>query len=298
MPVKACDKLLSYNSCKGNGSEERSIRCSNCGEKLIEGAKFCDICGHPCPSPEQQAYLRKKARRKWIILIVAASIVVLLIGGRFAVTEYFKHNDKQIREEYSLKDVKAVVTAEECEKIKMGMSIEEVEEIIGGKGKMSYESEYSIEYTWPGEYYDDEDIFSYTLRATFDRKENRMDVMDEDNILLGKEAREYDDMHKNQDFSELDVPTVTSRQLSRLEEGMSYSEVASILGGDGKKVSEEKTIRSMGSPEYPDYETSVSTEYAWKCVRKEGDKEWSMGLHFNDDELSYKVDRYFLNLIK
>lgn len=64
MPVKACDKLSSYNSCKGNGTEECPIRCSNCGEKLIDGAKFCDICGHTCASPEQQEYIRKRREGK------------------------------------------------------------------------------------------------------------------------------------------------------------------------------------------------------------------------------------------
>lgn len=242
--------------------------------------------------------MRKKARRKWIIIIGAVCFVALLIGAHFAVNAYLKHSNDQIEEEYSLKEVKEVVTAEECEKIEMGMSLEEVEEIIGGKGKMSYESEYSIEYTWPGEYYDEEDLFDYILRVTFDKNENRLHVMDEKNIIFGKEAREYDDMHKNQDFSGLDAPTVTSRQLSRLEEGMSYSEVASILGGDGMKVSEGKYIRSTGSLEYPVYETSVSTDYAWGCVRKKEDKLWAITLGFDDNELSYIPDRYFLSLIK
>lgn len=266
-----------------------AIRCSNCGEKLIKGAKFCDICGTPCPTPEHQEYLRKKARRKWIILIVAGCVVLAIVGAFFGWLKWLEHDSDRITEENSLADVEARVTPEEFEKIQMDMTLEEVENIIGGKGKVMYESEYSIEYGWPGEYYIDEP-FDYRIDATFRKEDNTLSSLDENNVVFGKQAREYDEIMKKRDYSALDVPIVKKNQLNRLEEGMSYSEVASILGGDGSKISERRYINSRGSADYREIEESVHSSYVWKCIRRRNGEEWIVILGFDDGELSLSTD--------
>ena len=135
MPVKACDKPLSYNSCKGNGSEVRPIRCSNCGEKLIKGAKFCDICGTPCSTPEHQEYLKKRKRTRWIILIIVGCIVLAIVGAFIGWLKWLERDNERLHEEYSLVDVEARISPEEFERSELGRTLDEVENIIGGQGR-------------------------------------------------------------------------------------------------------------------------------------------------------------------
>lgn len=297
MPVKACDKLLSYNSCKGNGSEVRPIRCSNCGEKLIKGAKFCDICGTACSTPEHQEYLKKRKRTRWIILIIVGCIVLAIVGAFIGWLKWLEREGEKYSEKNNLAEVEATVTPEEFEKIQMGMTREEVEEIIGGKGKVMYESEFTIEYAWPGEYYIDEE-YDLRLTASFDRKQNALDELDEDNIIFGKERRAFKDMQNSHDYSNLKTPIVKRKQLERLEEGMSYSEVTSILGGDGMKCSERRNIRDIGRPEYPEIEKETDIEYAWKCIEKKTKKEWYVSLDFKDGELHLFSDPFLDSMIE
>jgi len=185
--------------------------------------------------------------------------------------------------------VEARVSPEEFEKIELGMTLDEVEEIIGGKGRKMYESDYSIEYGWPGEYYVDEP-FDYRLDATFRKEDKTLFSIEEDDIVFGEKAREFDDIQKDQDYSKLDVPVVRKKQLKRLEEGMSYSEVASILGGDGVQISERRDINSRGSEPNRETEVSIHASYVWKCIRKKDGGEWIVVLGFRDGELSLTTD--------
>lgn len=216
-------------------------------------------------------------------------VVLALVGGFFLWLKWLEKENERITEENSLADVEATITPEEFEKIKIDMTLEEVEKIIGGKGKVMYESEYSIEYGWPGEYYEG-DPFDYRMDATFRKEDKTLSSIDENNVVFGEQARKCDEILDKRDYAALNAPVVKKKQLKRLEEGMSYSEVASILGGDGVQTSESRYIHSKGSKGYREADESVHSSYVWKCIRKKDGEEWIVPLSFNDGELSLTTD--------
>lgn len=279
---------------------ERSftIKCSNCGAKLVEGAKFCDICGHPCASPEQQAFIRKTERARKRRIIIAVCIVLLLIGGVFGANIFFKSYTNRLISEGSLSDVKATVSVEEYEKIKLRMTQDEVEKIIGGKGKVTRENDFKIEYSWPGEYYVDGMYSGFCLSAEFDKETGLLDEIEEDNIVLGESSRKYYDLIINGEASKLDAPTVTKKQLKRLEKGMSPAKVASILGGEGVKTSQTTTTRTYLGDDPSEVTTTVITNYTWKCILTKDDSVMTADLTFFDDELEFLPDNFFYSIIK
>ena len=215
--------------------------------------------------------------------------MLAVVGAFIGWLKWLERDNERLHEEYSLVDVEARISPEEFEKIELGMTLDEVEEIIGGKGRKMYESDYSIEYGWPGEYYVDEP-FDYRLDATFRKEDKTLFSIEEDDIVFGEKAREFDDIQKDQDYSKLDVPVVRKKQLKRLEEGMSYSEVASILGGNGVQISERRDINSRGSEPNRETEVSIHASYVWKCIRKKDGGEWIVVLGFRDGELSLTTD--------
>ena len=55
--------------------------------------------------------------------------MLAIVGAFFGWLRWIKHDSDRITEENSLADVEARVTPEEFEKIKMGMTLEEVEQL-------------------------------------------------------------------------------------------------------------------------------------------------------------------------
>ena len=212
-----------------------------------------------------------------------------MVGGFFLWLKWLEQDSKRITEENSLADVEATITPEEFEKIKIDMTLDQVEKIIGGKGKVMYESENLIEYGWPGEYYENEP-FDFRLDATFRKEDKTLSSIDESNVVFGKQARKYGNILKKQDYAALDAPIVKKNQTNRLEKGMSYSEVASILGGDGVQTSESRYIHSKGSKGYREVDESVHEMYVWKCIRKKDGEEWIVPLSFENGELFLSTD--------
>lgn len=216
------------------------------------------------------------------MIVVLLLLIILVAAGLYSIGS----KEIQYSEALDLTGIDAKVTADKYEKIEMGMSQEDVESIIGGKGKLMYEDEYRVEYSWPGEYYS-EGSEHFRLDTAFSKKDNTLIMIDADNIVFGEKAKEYEDMQKSEDFSGLNTVVIKKQQLKRLEENMSYIEVSSVMGGEGIKAAERTIIQTRGSDQFRNYEKRTFITYAWKSISKEDQKPYGIDLTFEDDKLMW-----------
>lgn len=212
-------------------------------------------------------------------------VAVLIPIGILAALYRIGTEDMEYHEALDLTDIDSNITADEFARIEMGMSLEEVESIIGGKGKIMYEDSNRIECSWPGEYYV-ADSEHFRFDTVFSKSDNALYTFEEDDIVFGETARKYEDMHRADDFSEI-ATVIKKRQLKRLDEDMSYNEVASALGGTGTKISEKTTVETKGGSQFRNYETRKYVTYAWKGINKNDGKEQRIDLTFADDKLMW-----------
>lgn len=252
---------------------KKMFRCAKCGALLPYGAKFCDVCGEACDSVEHIKFERRK--RMIPVLIVSALLalflfyrIYILIAGTKAV------------EDTSLTEVEDTITPDEYNSIELGMNLEQVEDIIGCKGKEIYDSSYN----WPGEYYDPEDPWDFYAQMRFN--EGKLTEKKEYDILDGEEISKVREIAEK-DPGKLDAPFVTARQLKQLEEGMPYEEVISILGGEGQLFSSESQDWTVyGYEEGP-------KAYVYRC--KTGGRDATVVINVKNKRLYIDISPMIIN---
>lgn len=273
-------------------------KCNNCGAEIPRGAAYCDICGardfivpEVKSTEERQRKARRKSerkqlRRKIIKKVLAAIgigyvilVVIALIAGYISDTQFERR--EKLRD---LSGWETVVTKENFEKLEVGMSYDEIVEIVGGPGKKIEEDKYKIRYAWPGEYYVDQrhglftvDFYKYNYNE--DKDFIPADSIDEDSILDGAEVYETYKLYSEGRYTEIDTPIVKKEQVEKITEGMTYEMVTEILG-EGK-LYESESWRGY-------YGTTTYKNYIWRC--KYRDRDFYFDLRFEDGVLRYYSD--------
>lgn len=264
---------------------ENMKRCENCGAFVPRDAVYCDVCGEvvskrrakkqeKAEAPKGK-FGRPKTFKEFMMLagmsfvmMIAILIVIGIISGAVDEAKYRDYEKKR-----DLSDWEETVTPEEFEKLEMGMTYEEVKEIIGGEGKMIEKEKYWHTYRWPGEYYVDM-YFGY-VELRFDTntygvnkgKPPMLEEIDEREIVHGAEC--HDTYIKMQDgkYSELGTEYVTRAQLEKIEAGMSYEQVCEAIGAEGKHYRSSTWVREN--------RTDRRDEYVWKTKRGDWDNDFS-----------------------
>ncbi|MDH3494831.1 MAG: DUF3862 domain-containing protein [Acidobacteriota bacterium] len=144
------------------------------------------------------------------------------------------------------------LTMENYEKIKSGMSYDDVAELLGSKGsetssRSSGKSEYKS-YKWEGDNY---------VRVYVNFKDDEMTSKSQTGLKSGSSSKSSSD--------------ITMAKYEKIENGMSVSEVEEIIGSKG----EETSSSSIGNSSYK--------SYRWK-----GDKFSFISVRFKDDKVNSK----------
>ena len=267
-------------------------KCNSCGADIPNSAAYCDICGALCSKSkvvlskeEQKERKRKKERRRKI-----RRRILLGIGGFFLFLIVISVIDtyvsmKRYEREDRLRDLsgwEVTVTPEEFEKVDIGMTYEEVRDIIGGDGKKIEDDKYRVTYSWPGEYYINR--YHGLLEISFnkhhydsDTNVPTVDIINEDEIVDGREAYETFKIMEEFRFEELDTPIVTQEQVSKITEGMSYEKVCEILQSEGRIYESSTWMTSSNMDKI--------TTYVWRC--KHDGRDYYFELDFYDGIIKY-----------
>lgn len=254
--------------------QKEKKKCEKCRAVLPANAMFCDVCGTPCSSPEQ-----KQFRRKGYIAVFTVLLIALLIGA--AIMNVAKMREKEMdefTEKASLKDIKVTISAEEYEKISLGMKRKEVENIIGGPGKMLYGN-----YKWPGKYYSNESVLDSCAKFCFDGADRELTKKEEYGIVDEETIQEFRVLRLDE-YEKIKSPTVKLNQILKIDIGMSLDQVESILGGEGMLI-ESQSAESITEGRHE------IKRYGWKCVKR--DKFSYIRISFEDGRvLSIPNDRH------
>ena len=258
---------------------ENMKKCNSCGADVPRDAVYCDICGEPISKrrakKQEEAnapkgrFGRPKTFKELLMLIgmsFVTMIIILIVIG--AIGGYI--SDKKYERYEKLRDLtgwEETVTPEELDKIELGMTYEEVKEVIGGEGKLIEKEHYWITYRWPGEYYIDR-YFGY-LELRFDTntygenegKPPMLEEIDEREIRNGEEAYNTYKVMESGKYENLGTEIVTRSQLEKIDLGMTYEEVCEAIGAEGKHYRSTSWIRENRADK--------KDEYVWKC--KDGD---------------------------
>ena len=275
-------------------------KCNNCGAEIPRSAAYCDICGardfivpEVKTTEERQNQARRKSERKYkgkriakrvfsTIAIGFAILFTISIIAGIITTHRYERQDRM----RDLSGWDTVITKDAFEKIDVGMSYDEMEEIIGGPGKIIENDKYKIRYAWPGEYYVDQyhglvivDFYKYD----YDEKKKTIPASSirEMDILSGEETFETYKLYKERKFSEIDTPKVSKEQVEKLHEGLNYEQVSEILG-EGKLYETDSWIS--------DYDSMSHKSYIWRCKHKNIDSDFYFYLRFDDGILKYYSD--------
>ncbi len=264
---------------------ENMKKCENCGTFVPRDAVYCDVCGEvvskrrarkqeKAEAPKGK-FGRPKTFKEFMMLagmsfvmMIAILIVIGIISGAADEARYREYERKR-----DLSGWEETVTPEEFEKIEIGMTYEEVKEVIGGDGKMIEKEKYWHTYRWPGDYYVDKNFGYLELRFdtnTYGVNEGKppmLEEIDEREIVHGADC--HDTYIKLQDgkYSELDTEYVTRAQLEKIEAGMSYEQVCEAIGAEGKHYRSSTWIREN--------RTDRRDEYVWKTKRGDWDNDFS-----------------------
>lgn len=259
--------------------QENMKRCENCGAYIPRDAVYCDVCGElvskrlarkqeKAEAPKGK-FGRPKTFKEFmmlagmsLVMMIAILIVIGVISGAVDEARYREYERRR-----DLSDWEETVTPDEFEKLEMGMTYEEVKEVIGGEGKLIEEEKYWITYRWPGEYYVDRNFGYLELRFDTNRyginegKPPMLEDIDEREVVHGAETQETYKKIQTGHYSSIGTEYVTRAQLEKIEAGMNYEQVCEAIGTEGKHYRSSTWIRPN--------RTDVRDEYVWKC--KEGD---------------------------
>ena len=279
------------------------MKCKNCGAELPDNSKYCDICGEICEqwvAQEDRKNKKEESRRalgtakkgcRLIAIVIAGVFALLLVISAITVTiervEY-KLDEKNHFYDRDLTGWKTVASPEVLEKIDIGMTYEEVRDIVGGEGKLTeedlYPNSYYCTYSWPGEYYAgdyhgrlDVRFSSYSHDGDPKAITPTANHILEDGIVDGEEIHGTQEIHEAYDWEKLDTVLVKKKQFKKISEGMNYEQVCEIFGGPGKLARSSLSIFEN--------ETYTSKEYYWKA--KCGDMYTYVYLDFDDGIIKY-----------
>ena len=275
-------------------------KCNNCGAEIPRSAAYCDICGarniivpEVKTTEERQSEARKKSKRKYegkrivkkVVGTIAIGFLILLnISIIVGVIDNYRYERRE-----KLRDLSGwntVVSKEDFEKIDVGMSYDEIVEIVGGPGKKIENDKYSIVYAWPGEDYVDPYHGLFTVdfyKYNYDEKKGYIpaESIREMDMLLGEETYGAYKLYKEDRYSEIDTSFVTKEQVEKITEGMNYEQVCEILG-EGKLYESESRVT--------DYYTVSHKNYLWRCKYRDLDFDFYFDLRFEDGILKYYSD--------
>ena len=258
---------------------ENMKKCENCGAFVPRDAVYCDVCGEvvskrrakkqeKAEAPKGK-FGRPKTFKEFLMLagmsllmMVAILFVIGIIAGVVDEAKYKEYERKR-----DLSDWEETITPEEFEKLEMGMTYDEVKEVIGGEGKMIEKEKYWHTYRWPGEYYVDrysgyvELRFDTNTYGTNKGKPPMLEEIDEREVVHGEETHDTYKKIEEGKYSAIDTEYVTRAQLEKIEQGMNYEQVCEAIGTEGRHYRSSTWIRTN--------RTDKRDEYVWKC--KEGD---------------------------
>lgn len=257
---------------------EKMRKCTKCGADIPMDALYCDVCGAPVVIPQIPDEVKKdvpnpkERRRQYLqifamcaVFVIAFSICIALFRGYH---NRIKYELREKREDVTGWEVK--VSAEELEKIKIGMSYEEVKEIVGGDGKLIESNEFWISYRWPGEYqidryrgYMELSFAKYNYEAGKE-EEPELETIIEYDVANGKEISETHRIMERMDYSKLSDTIISKNQFAKIENGMTYEQVCELLGAEGRM------FRSY-SYTYTNRKDSYE-EYVWRCKNNGDDR--------------------------
>lgn len=231
----------------------RRIKCKKCGALLPRDAKYCDACGEPCTSPEQKSF-----KKKSIIIMLVVVLIALLVALTVATQVRKKDNEmEEFRDRNSMADVKHKITAEEYQSLTLGTTMKDALEMLDGLGEHTYRSYAS--WMWPGKYYNDEFPYDSYAILSFGGEDSKLLEKEEWNIINEEQFQYFRNLSENE-YEKIESPTVKLKQIMRVEEGMPYHEVASLMGGNGMLV------RSMSRESVHDGTKKIE-RFVWKCKK-------------------------------
>lgn len=202
------------------------IKCKSCGNNVAKGSKSCPNCGR-----DNRSFFRQHKIMTGILILglVLTFGGVLGSGGNNSTSES-SSNDVASNSNIETEKQDSKINYDNFINVKMDMSYEEVVALLG-EGTETSSSEIagikSTIYTWNG------------------KGISNMNVTIQNGIVAGKAQFELKSMDSK----------ITLEQFNNVKEGMSYEEVAGILG-EGQVASETKVL---------DY---TSTMYEW--INKDG----------------------------
>ena len=208
------------------------MKCKHCGANLPSDAKFCDICGTPIKRQsfaEKESINAKKrkqsAKMQKIGLLAAAAGVVLLI-----VTLWYLFYPKVIQFDPNLYNMKVKVSEEELEQIEIGMTYDEICDIVGGRGKLEEIFGGAINgaktYAWAGEAMDKQFLYS-SLQVSFDNRTKKADW------IKARSIKNSDKIYTGYDTSTAGKTIIEDVKNPPIKDGMTYEEVVKALGREG-----------------------------------------------------------------
>ena len=241
---------------------------------------------------EAKAAAKQTASGCGLVAVVLAGAIVLIVvfgmimTGISSITENNDNNDYLL--DRDLTGWEIVATPDVLEKIDINMTYEEVRDIIGGDGKLTYEKSNYQTYSWPGEYYHSKygsyfcrlDVDFWTDTDEGDHNEPKVGMIKEMEIIEGKEASETREIYSSLEWERLDTVIVSKEQVLKLSEGMDYNQVCELLGGPGKVGESNTTIK--------DYGTFTTKQYYWRAKHNEYDT--YIYISFNNGIVKYLYD--------
>ena len=278
----------------------KTKKCGNCGAEIPITAAYCDVCGERFSmvreaktKEEKKLSTQKKERRLRIVKRILTTLVVAFMILFTLSLIMGKLNTMRFERREKLRDLskwETVVSKSDFEKIDVGMTYDEIVEIVGGPGKKVEDDKYRIAYMWPGEYYIDSfqgcfevEFSKYDLEKK--KNETPASMIRERGMIDGAETFEMYKAVRDGRFAEIDTEIVTKSQVEKISEGMSYEKVCEILG-DGKLFESESWVNSYDSTNYK--------TYVWRCTYQEED--FCFQLRFENGILKY-LSEWMVNYV-
>lgn len=198
---------------------------------------------------------KKKSKAGYIILFVILYVIVAILMIKTELS-WGSHIDNEV----NLDEMTVRVSAEDYEKLRIGMTYSEVCEIVGGEGELKTQfgdMNYGLMYyVWPGKFHD-KSVMRSELKVAFGRDSGRAEIIRESNLLHGKEI--YKNIKENK---KAEVKKAATEIASAIKKEMSYEEVVKIIGAEGILESSESSIDI-------DSGRGEEKKYVWDCMENE-----------------------------
>lgn len=197
--------------------------------------------------------------------------IVFVCLAFFLCMDLFGSGSEPDEEEFDrdLTGWETIITPEEYRQIEIGMTYEEVRNIVGGEGKVVDKNTNSIDYAWPGEHYWDKYYGLVEIRFETDLGEDTPTarIIRESEVVDGEEC--YDTWQKIDQgkYSELETPVTSERQEAKLHGGMSYGQVCAVMRGEG-------VLYGSGRGIYDIAKRKKVQQYVWRQMKGDPGHRW------------------------